>query len=91
MGENLDPGLLYIDGSYTLAQLRARSLEHVLNIRKLDGRWPRVFSVHPIDNYLSSEPDGAAFGPPGRVQLDPGHIMLRGRFGWRAWLQKAPP
>jgi len=91
MGEKLDPGLLYIDGSYTLAQLRARSLEHVLNVRKLDGRWPRVFSVHPIDNYLSYETDGAAFGPPDRVQLDPGHVFLRGRFGWRAWLQKATP
>lgn len=91
MVKNLNPGLLYIDGSYTLAQLRTRSLEHVLNVRKLDGRWPRVVSVHPIDNYLSSEPDGALFGPPDLVQIDPGHAFLRGRFGWKSWLKRVAP
>lgn len=91
MSKNFAPGLLYIDGSYTLAQLRARSLEHVLNVRKLDGRWPRVVSVHPIDNYLSTQMDGAAFGPPEQVEIDPGHSFLRGRFGWRQWLKQITP
>jgi len=83
--------LLYIDSSYTLSQIRARGLEHVLQVRFLDGYFDRVWSVHPVDTHPVSDPDTASVGPVVFERLDESHVFVRGRYGRFAALSRIAP
>jgi glycosyltransferase involved in cell wall biosynthesis len=80
--------LMVIDGSYNLTQIRDRDLKHVLAIRHLDGFWDRVWSVHPLDNYQSTDTDSIQFGSPAIEKIAEDHFFVRARFGLFAFLQK---
>jgi len=73
--------LLYIDSSFTLAQIRARGLDHVLAIRHLDGYFSRVWSVHPVDLDPVTETGTGTYGPPLTEKVAEGQIFIRGRPG----------
>lgn len=73
--------LLYIDSSYTLSQIRARGLDHVLRVRFLDGYFDRVWSAHPVDTHPASDLDVASIGAPIFDRLSDDHVFVRGRYG----------
>lgn len=73
--------LLYIDSSFTLSQIRARGLEHVLQVRFLDGYFDCVWSAHPVDAHPASDPDIASVGAPVFERLGEDHVFVRGRYG----------
>ena len=73
--------LLYIDSSFTLSQIRARGLEHVLKVRFLDEYFDRVWSAHPVDTHPLSDPDIASVGAPVFERLGEDHVFVRGRHG----------
>jgi len=83
--------LLYIDSSYTLSQIRARGLEHVLKVRFLSDYFDRVWSAHPVDTHPLSDPDIASVGAPVFERLSKDHVFVRGRYGrFRALSRFAP-
>lgn len=82
--------LLYIDSSYTLTEIRERSLNHVLNIRHVKGYWERVISAHPLDMRAKTAETEFRFGPTKIEMLDDNHQFVRGRFGRFAALSKVP-
>ncbi len=73
--------LLYLDSSFTLSQIRARGLEHVLQVRFLDGYFDRVWSAHPVDTHPASHPVDASIGAPIYEHLSEDHVFVRGRYG----------
>lgn len=83
--------LMVIDGSYNLAQIKARDLSHVLAIRHLDGFWPRVWSVHPVDNYQDEAGEGLQFGAPSIEEVGPNHFFVRARLGLFALFARVAP
>lgn len=83
--------LLYIDASYSLDEMRRRGMSQVLAVRLLDGYWQRVWSVHPIDNYLSAGSDAQVCGAPEIVTIAPNHLFIRGRFGFSRFLNWVTP
>jgi len=83
--------LLYIDSSYTLSQLRAQGMDHVLRIRFLDGFFDQVWSAHPVDTHPAVNPDIAVTGAPFFERLGDDHVFVRGRYGrFRALARVAP-
>ncbi len=73
--------LLYIDSSYTLSQIRARGLDHVLRVRFLGGFFDRVWSAHPVDTHPAADPGISAVGAPVFERLSDDHVFVRGRYG----------
>lgn len=83
--------LLYIDSSFTLSQIRRRGLEHVLQVRFLDGYFDHVWSAHPVDTHPASDPDASIMGAPIFERLGGNHVFVRGRYGrFRALSALAP-
>lgn len=79
--------LLYIDASFTLAQIRKRKLNQVFDIRFLEGYFQKVWSTHPTDTQPGSA-DGVNFaGAPLFEDIDDHHVFIRGRYGRFRWLQ----
>lgn len=83
--------LLYIDSSYTLAQIRKRDLSHVLDIRSLNGTFSEVWSAHPVDQHPAFGVADEAFGRPKITDLPDGNHFLHGRYGRFAWLRRIAP
>lgn len=73
--------LLYIDSSFTLSEIRARGLDHVLRVRFLDGYFGRVISAHPADMRCANAGVEAQPGSTVVEELDVNHYFVRGRFG----------
>lgn len=83
--------LLYIDSSYTLSQIRDRSLDQVLASRFLDGYFDQIWSAHPVDSHPSLTQDIAPSGKPIEERLSPSHVFVRGRYGRYTWLVRVAP
>lgn len=73
--------LIYIDSSYTLSQIRDRSLNQVLESRFLNGFFQAVWSAHPVDTHPASNPGIAACGPTICTPVKPNHVFVSGRYG----------
>ncbi len=73
--------LLFIDSSYTLAEIRARGMSHVLSIRHLGEYWTQVVSAHPLDMRGTAEDAESRFGRALIETIDSNHRFVRGRFG----------
>lgn len=73
--------LLFIDSSYTLDEIRAREMTHVLSIRHLGEYWNQVVSAHPLDMRGAVEDVEPRFGRTLVETLKPNHRFVRGRFG----------
>lgn len=80
--------LLFLDASYTLADIRERKLNHVLNVRPLNGYWDRVISGHPLDMRATTAGAEARFGRPQVETINKNHRFVRGRFGRFAFLSR---
>lgn len=72
---------MFIDSSYTLAEIRARGMTHVLSIRHLGEYWSQVVSAHPLDMRDTAEDTDPRFGQTLVETIDPNHRFVRGRFG----------
>lgn len=72
---------MFIDSSYTLAEIRARRMTHVLSIRHLGDYWNQVISAHPLDMRGTAEDAEPRFGRTLVETIDPNHRFVRGRFG----------
>lgn len=83
--------LLYIDSSFALSQIRKRGLDHVLQIRFLEGLFDQVWSAHPVDTHPAASPGVDPVGPTLQEQLSADHVFVRGRYGrFRALTRIAP-
>lgn len=80
--------LIYIDASFTYQNIVDRRLDHVLSIRKLQGYWEKVWSVHPLDFQSAESRDRRMYGRPKVESIDKGHLFVRGRYGRYAFLAK---
>ncbi len=72
---------MFIDSSYTLAEIRARGMTHVLSIRHLGDYWNQVISAHPLDMRGTAKDADPRFGRTLVETIDPNHRFVRGRFG----------
>lgn len=87
----LDRRLLSLDGTYSLATIRSRKLEHELTCRDLDGFFEHVWSVHPV---VGASPEHRA-EPPIRnlteTRIAERHTMIEGTVEWSPLLTRFPP
>lgn len=72
---------MFIDSSYTLAEIRAREMTHVLSVRHLGNFWSQVVSAHPLDMRDADDDAEPRFGRTSVETINPNHRFVRGRFG----------
>lgn len=83
-------GLLALDTSYTLHEIRTRGLEHSVTSRDLDRFFDHVWTVHPLVGASRQEPAQNAFGPASFDDIAPRHTFVQGRVGRYAELRDFP-
>ena len=82
--------LLSIDGTYSLATIRSRQLEHELTCRDLNGFFEHVWSVHPA---VGASPEHLAEAPIRHLtetRIAERHTMIQGTVAWSPRLARIP-
>lgn len=82
--------IMVLDMSFTLSMFRERQLEQALEIRKLEGYFTNVISVHPLASLFSPDND-SRFGRPKITTLDNSHMFVEGTVGLSKAIAWMPP